>query len=58
MHTISNKKIAKEKITLVKYNDSNKASDLIEYMIKESKINFANDLPFLCKYIEKYILMD
>lgn len=56
MHTLSNKTIEKEKITLVKYNNLIKASDLLEYMVKKSSINFLEELPFLNIYIRNYIL--
>lgn len=56
MHTLSNKKIKKEKITLLKLNKSFNANDLLEYMYNQSSLNFSLNLPFLCKYINEYIL--
>lgn len=55
MHTISNKIIEKEKITLLKYNTSYMASELIKYMITKTKIDIRKDLPFLKIYINEYI---
>ncbi|MBP3444780.1 MAG: hypothetical protein J6K23_02470 [Bacilli bacterium] len=56
MHTLSNRIIEKEKITLLSINDSFKASDIVEYMFKQSNIKFSEQLPFLNKYINDYIL--
>ena len=56
MHTLSNKKIEKEKITLLKLNKSFNANDLLEYMYNQSSLNFSLNLPFLYKYINEYIL--
>ncbi len=55
MHTISNKVIEKDKIKLLKFGNLYKASELIEYMVKISDINFSDDLPFFNKYIKEYI---
>lgn len=56
MHTLSNKTIEKNKITLLSIDSSFKASELIEYMYKQSNIEFSKQLPFLNKYIDDYIL--
>jgi len=52
MHTLSNKVIEKEKIKLLKINDSIKATDIIEYMRKKSNIKIKKELPFLDYYFE------
>jgi len=58
MHTITDKIIEKEKITLLKYNDTIKAIDLIKYMINSSNIDFEKELPFFNRYINTYIKGD
>lgn len=55
MHTLSNKKIEKDKIKLLKHGEFIKASDMINYMIERSNIEFSKELPFLNTYISNYI---
>lgn len=57
MHTFANKTIEPEKIKIVKVGNSIKASDVIEYMRKNSKIKMKQKLPFLYgyfKWLENY----
>ena len=52
----SNKKIEKNKIKLIKYGELFRASDLINYMVEKSNIDFSKELPFLNVYISNYII--
>ena len=52
MHTLANKTIESKKIQLVKVGNSIKASDVIEYMRKNSEIRIKHKLPFLYGYFK------
>ena len=52
MHTYSGKTIEPEKIHLLKINDSYIASDILEYMRKNTEIKIKRDLPFLYGYFK------
>ena len=52
MHTYSGKQIGPEKIHLIKVGDSYKASDILEYMRKNTEIKIKRDLPFLYGYFK------
>ena len=57
MHTLSNKKISKEKIKVLEFNNSINANDLISYMVDNvSNSNLINELPFFNVYINRYLL--
>lgn len=52
MHTLSGKNIEPEKIHLLKIDNSYKASDILEYMRKNTEIKIKRDLPFLYGYFK------
>lgn len=52
MHTISRKTIAKEKIHIVKVDNSIKASDILKYMRKNAAIKIKRELPYLYEYFK------
>lgn len=52
MHTTANKMIEKEKIKMIKVGDSTNASDILEYMRKNSDIKIKKDLPYLYGYFQ------
>ncbi len=52
MHTYSDKQIEPEKIHLLKIGDSYCASDILEYMRKNTEIKIKRDLPFLYGYFK------
>lgn len=52
MHTLSGKNIEPEKIHLLKIDNSYKASDILEYMRKNTEIKIKRDLPFLFGYFK------
>lgn len=57
MHTFSNKKISKEKIKVLEFNNSINANDLISYMVDNvSNSNLINELPFFNVYVDRYLL--
>lgn len=51
MHTLKDKTIEKEKIELIKLNDSTCAKDVILYMIDNTKLSLEDKCPFLLKYL-------
>lgn len=52
MHTYSGKVIEPEKIHLLKIDDSYIASDILEYMRKNTEIKIKRDLPYLYGYFK------
>lgn len=52
MHTFSNRVIAPEKLHLIKDGTSSKASDILEYMRKNTEIKIKKDLPYLYGYFK------
>lgn len=52
MHTYSDKIIEPNKIHLIKIGDSYKASDILEYMRKNTEIKIKKDLPYLYGYFK------
>lgn len=52
MHTISEKSIEKDKISLIKQNNSYSAKDIILFMVNNTKLNINEDCPFLKRYLE------
>ena len=51
MHTLKDKIIEKEKITLIEINNSRCAKDIILYMVDNTELSVEDKCPFLYKYL-------
>lgn len=52
MHTISDKIIEKEKLSLLECDGSTSAKDIILFMVKNTKLNVKESCPFFYRYLE------
>ncbi len=58
MHTFSNINISPDKITLLKLNDNYNCTDILIWMVKNTKIDLKVLSPYLYKFLNYYKLLD
>lgn len=58
MHTFSNKSISPNKISLLKLNNSYCCTDILVWMIHNTKLDLKVLSPYLCEFLDYYKLLD
>lgn len=58
MHTFSNKSISTNKISLLKLNNSYCCTDILGWMINNTKLDLKVLSPYLCEFLDYYKFLD